>query len=221
MSSSWVFLSCMIKGPVSFVVGHRVLLVLVRLGIFRLAIISHVSISYAVSDCREKTICNFRTLILLWEALCLLLDGEDAIYVLGIKLCPTFYVKWGSLRYGHLYDLSSTSLRDTKVFLLMMCFVLQHGGTSVASLEIIGSGVLVQVNGKMYPRSTCVHLRGGDEVVFSNPGKHSYVSFYHCSGKLFIFFSVFSLTICELLAISAQWLSYCFFFDECKDIPTS
>lgn len=68
--------------------------------------------------------------------------------------------------------------KSSSLILMIMCFVLQHGGTSVASLEIIGSGVLVQVNGKMYPRSTCVHLRGGDEVVFSNPGKHSYVSFY-------------------------------------------
>ncbi|KFK42647.1 hypothetical protein AALP_AA1G022100 [Arabis alpina] len=51
----------------------------------------------------------------------------------------------------------------------------EHGGPSVASLEIIGSGVLVQVNGKVYQRSTCVHLRGGDEVVFSTPGKHAYI----------------------------------------------
>ncbi|ESQ36643.1 hypothetical protein EUTSA_v10006579mg [Eutrema salsugineum] len=52
----------------------------------------------------------------------------------------------------------------------------EHGGPSVASLEIIGNGVLVQVNGKIYQRSTCVHLRGGDEVVFSStPGKHAYI----------------------------------------------
>lgn len=57
----------------------------------------------------------------------------------------------------------------------------------MASLEIIGNGVLVQVNGKIYQRSTCVHLRGGDEVVFSIPGKHAYVSFEKCSGKLFTF----------------------------------
>ncbi|CAH2035895.1 unnamed protein product, partial [Thlaspi arvense] len=53
----------------------------------------------------------------------------------------------------------------------------EHGGPSAASLEIIGSGVLVQVNGKIYPKGTCVHLRGGDEVVFSTPGKHAHVSF--------------------------------------------
>nr|VDD41387.1 unnamed protein product [Brassica oleracea] len=52
---------------------------------------------------------------------------------------------------------------------------MEQGGPSVASLEIIGTGVLVQVNGKVYQKSTCVHLRGGDEVVFSNPGKHAYI----------------------------------------------
>ncbi|CAN8237774.1 unnamed protein product [Cochlearia groenlandica] len=51
----------------------------------------------------------------------------------------------------------------------------EHGGTSVASLEILGNGVLVQVNGKCYQKSTCVHLRGGDEVVFSISGKHAYI----------------------------------------------
>ncbi|KAJ0235702.1 AAA-type ATPase family protein [Hirschfeldia incana] len=51
----------------------------------------------------------------------------------------------------------------------------EHGGLSVASLEIVGNGVLVQVNGKIYQRSACVHLRGGDEVVFSTPGKHAYI----------------------------------------------
>ncbi|KAG7595622.1 AAA+ ATPase domain [Arabidopsis suecica] len=51
----------------------------------------------------------------------------------------------------------------------------EHGGPSVASLEIIGNGVLVQVNGKIYQRSTCVHLRGGDEIIFSTPGKHAYI----------------------------------------------
>ncbi|KAH0913684.1 hypothetical protein HID58_037005 [Brassica napus] len=50
----------------------------------------------------------------------------------------------------------------------------EHGGPSVASLEIVGTGVLVQVNGKIYQRRACVHLRGGDEVVFSTLGKHAY-----------------------------------------------
>uniref|UniRef100_M4EUU7 AAA+ ATPase domain-containing protein n=1 Tax=Brassica campestris TaxID=3711 RepID=M4EUU7_BRACM len=50
----------------------------------------------------------------------------------------------------------------------------EHGGPSVASLEIVGNGVLVQVNGKIHQRRACVHLRGGDEVVFSTLGKHAY-----------------------------------------------
>ena len=55
--------------------------------------------------------------------------------------------------------------------------IMQHGGPSVATLEITGNGVLVQVNGKCYQKSTCVHLRGGDEVIFTNFGRHAYVSF--------------------------------------------
>ncbi|ESQ37911.1 hypothetical protein EUTSA_v10028366mg [Eutrema salsugineum] len=51
----------------------------------------------------------------------------------------------------------------------------EHGGPSVASLEIIGSGLLVQVNGKCYQKSSCVHLRGGDEVIFSSSGRHAYI----------------------------------------------
>uniref|UniRef100_A0A1J3J799 ATPase family AAA domain-containing protein 1 n=1 Tax=Noccaea caerulescens TaxID=107243 RepID=A0A1J3J799_NOCCA len=51
----------------------------------------------------------------------------------------------------------------------------EHGGPSVASLEILGDKVLVQVNGKCYQKGTCVHLRGGDEVIFSMSGKHAYI----------------------------------------------
>ncbi|EOA36786.1 hypothetical protein CARUB_v100081070mg, partial [Capsella rubella] len=51
----------------------------------------------------------------------------------------------------------------------------EHGGPSVASLEIIGNSLLVQVNGKIYQRTSCIHLRGGDEVVFSTHGKHAYI----------------------------------------------
>ncbi|CDY18018.1 BnaC03g30900D [Brassica napus] len=50
-----------------------------------------------------------------------------------------------------------------------------YGGPSVATLEITGNGVLVQVNGKCYQKSTCVHLRGGDEVIFTNFGRHAYI----------------------------------------------
>ncbi|XP_010429750.1 PREDICTED: uncharacterized protein LOC104714166 isoform X1 [Camelina sativa] len=51
----------------------------------------------------------------------------------------------------------------------------EPGGPTVASLEIIGNGVLVQVNGKCYQKNACVNLRGGDEVVFSVSAKHSYI----------------------------------------------
>ncbi|KAL0884336.1 hypothetical protein Bca101_008317 [Brassica carinata] len=51
----------------------------------------------------------------------------------------------------------------------------EHGGHSVASLEIVGNGVVVQVNGKIYQKSACVHLRGGDEVVFTTFEKHAYI----------------------------------------------
>ncbi|KAL0684065.1 hypothetical protein Bca4012_050913 [Brassica carinata] len=51
----------------------------------------------------------------------------------------------------------------------------KHGAPSVASLEITGNGFLVQVNGKCYHKSSCVHLRGGDEVIFSVSGRHAYI----------------------------------------------
>ncbi|XP_009144560.1 uncharacterized protein LOC103868207 isoform X2 [Brassica rapa] len=51
----------------------------------------------------------------------------------------------------------------------------KHGAPSVASLEITGNGFLVQVNGKCYQKSSCVHLRGGDEVIFSVSGRHAYI----------------------------------------------
>lgn len=72
---------------------------------------------------------------------------------------------------------------------------MQHGGPSVASLEIIGNGVLVQVNGKCYQKSTCVHLRGGDEVIFSVSGKHSYVSFLEWCEKLFPKFTCYKFML--------------------------
>ncbi|KAL0846195.1 hypothetical protein Bca101_019441 [Brassica carinata] len=40
----------------------------------------------------------------------------------------------------------------------------ENGGPSVATLEITGNGVLVQVNGKCYQKGALVHLRGGDEI---------------------------------------------------------
>ena len=59
----------------------------------------------------------------------------------------------------------------------------QNGGPSVATLEITGNGVLVQVNGKCYQKGALVHLRGGDEVIFNISGRHAYVSFLELSGN--------------------------------------
>lgn len=56
-------------------------------------------------------------------------------------------------------------------------FYLQHGGASVAVLEISGSKGFVRVNGKIIQQSSNIILSGGDEVVFSSTGRHSYVSF--------------------------------------------
>ncbi|CDY22053.1 BnaA09g00820D [Brassica napus] len=51
----------------------------------------------------------------------------------------------------------------------------ENGGPSVATLEITGNGVLVQVNGKCYQKGALVHLRGGDEVIFNISGRHAYI----------------------------------------------
>jgi len=62
---------------------------------------------------------------------------------------------------------------------LSFCFVLiyQQGGASIASLEILGSKGVVQVNGKSMEKNSNVILTAGDEVVFGSSGKHAYVSF--------------------------------------------
>lgn len=51
----------------------------------------------------------------------------------------------------------------------------QHGGASVTLLEISGNKGVVQVNGKTVDQN--VFLSGGDQVVFSSSGEHTYVSF--------------------------------------------
>ncbi|XP_018456768.2 uncharacterized protein LOC108827784 isoform X2 [Raphanus sativus] len=51
----------------------------------------------------------------------------------------------------------------------------ENGGPLVATLEITGNGVLVQVNGKCYQKGALVHLRGGDEVIFNISGRHAYI----------------------------------------------
>ncbi|XP_010069946.2 uncharacterized protein LOC104456788 isoform X1 [Eucalyptus grandis] len=50
-----------------------------------------------------------------------------------------------------------------------------RGGSSATLLEITGGKGTVQVNGKIYPRNSTVLLCGGDEVVFTESGNHSYV----------------------------------------------
>lgn len=52
---------------------------------------------------------------------------------------------------------------------------IKKGNASVALLEITGGKGAVQVNGKVYQRSSSVILTGGDEVVFSSLGKHAYI----------------------------------------------
>lgn len=63
------------------------------------------------------------------------------------------------------------------VMVLSILFSMQREGSSVALLEITGGKGVVQVNGKIYQKSSSVMLNGGDEVVFSSTGKHAYVSF--------------------------------------------
>ncbi|KAG0450733.1 hypothetical protein HPP92_026589 [Vanilla planifolia] len=66
----------------------------------------------------------------------------------------------------------------------------EQDGASVVSLEMSGDKGVVQVNGKALAPNSSVILNGGDEVVFSSSGKHSYifqqlphVSFTSCSTK--------------------------------------
>lgn len=54
----------------------------------------------------------------------------------------------------------------------------QRGGSPGTLLEIIGGKGVVQVNGKICPKSSTIPLNGGDEVVFSSSGRHAYVSFF-------------------------------------------
>ncbi|XP_020273503.1 uncharacterized protein LOC109848433 isoform X2 [Asparagus officinalis] len=51
----------------------------------------------------------------------------------------------------------------------------EQAGSSVASLETLGSKGVVQVNGKIMEKNTNVILTAGDEVVFSSSGKHAYI----------------------------------------------
>ncbi|XXG79265.1 hypothetical protein AAC387_Pa09g0372 [Persea americana] len=49
----------------------------------------------------------------------------------------------------------------------------EHGGASVTLLEITGNKGVVQVNGKTVDQN--VFLSGGDQVVFSSSGEHTYI----------------------------------------------
>ncbi|KAH9786366.1 AAA-type ATPase family protein [Citrus sinensis] len=53
---------------------------------------------------------------------------------------------------------------------------IENGGPSGALLEITGGKGEVEVNGNVHPKDSQVVLRGGDELVFSPSGKHSYLS---------------------------------------------
>ncbi|KAI4301397.1 hypothetical protein L6164_034680 [Bauhinia variegata] len=52
---------------------------------------------------------------------------------------------------------------------------IEHGGSSIALLEISGNKGVVQVNGKIHRKNSRVLLSGGDEVVFSSSGKNAYI----------------------------------------------
>ncbi|KAJ4727660.1 AAA-type ATPase family protein [Melia azedarach] len=52
---------------------------------------------------------------------------------------------------------------------------IENGGSSGALLEITGGKGVVEVNGNVHHKDSTVILRGGDEVVFSPSGKHSYI----------------------------------------------
>ncbi|XP_010556748.1 PREDICTED: uncharacterized protein LOC104825975 [Tarenaya hassleriana] len=69
------------------------------------------------------------------------------------------------------------SIKDSSIPNTTLCELKlsEHEGTSAASLEIIGNGGIVQVNGKNYHRKASIQLRGGDELVFSSSRKHAYI----------------------------------------------
>ncbi|XP_058770271.1 uncharacterized protein LOC131643920 isoform X2 [Vicia villosa] len=52
---------------------------------------------------------------------------------------------------------------------------IEHGGSSVALLEVIGSKGEVKVNGKIYGKKCRLILSGGDEVIFGFSSKQAYI----------------------------------------------
>lgn len=84
----------------------------------------------------------------------------------------------------------------TTVVICIICKFAQHGSSSVALLEIVGSKGAVQVNGKSYGKKSRLILSGGDEVVFGSSGKEAYVSFrYGSMGRIYLFFFRFFLLL--------------------------
>ncbi|CAL5208915.1 unnamed protein product [Lathyrus oleraceus] len=72
---------------------------------------------------------------------------------------------------------SNLTLKDPTIgnVLCKLSHIEQHGGSSVALLEITGGKGVVQVNGKTYRRNARLILNGGDEVIFGASGKHAYI----------------------------------------------
>lgn len=64
-------------------------------------------------------------------------------------------------------------LKDPSVSTVLCKLKLEEQGG--ASLEILGSKGVVQVNGKIVEKNSNVILTAGDEVVFSSSGKHAYI----------------------------------------------
>jgi hypothetical protein len=75
------------------------------------------------------------------------------------------------------HEHSTFSSVSLQVFSLALMFNFQQGGP--CELEVIGKKGMVQLNGRSVSPGTKVPLTGGDEVIFSSCGKHTYVSFYH------------------------------------------
>ncbi|XP_075507189.1 uncharacterized protein LOC142543679 isoform X2 [Primulina tabacum] len=68
-------------------------------------------------------------------------------------------------------------VRDPEVSESLCCLkqIETEGGASVTLLEITGKNGSVKVNGKIYSKDSTICLNGGDEVVFSLTGEHSYI----------------------------------------------
>ncbi|XP_073054232.1 uncharacterized protein [Primulina eburnea] len=82
---------------------------------------------------------------------------------------PTFTVGQGNQ-----FDLR---VRDAEVNKSWCCLkqIETEGGISLTLLEITGKSGSVKVNGKNYSKDSTIYLNGGDEVVFSSTGEHSYI----------------------------------------------